>query len=94
MRRAAQDDPTKIIYQASISDVTRSCTRADGMLTMNVAVAGRVVPGPVGTPGNVTMPIRIVVVRGEEVLYSQLHKHQVAIGRRRGARSSCSTTRT
>jgi hypothetical protein len=78
--KGAQDDPSKIIYQASISDVTRDCKRADGKLTMNVAVAGRVVPGPVGSAGTVTMPIRVVVVRGEEVLYSQLHKHQVSVG--------------
>jgi hypothetical protein len=26
------------------------------------------------------MPIRVAVVRGDEVLYSQLHKHQVAVG--------------
>jgi hypothetical protein len=79
-QKGAEDDPAKIVYQASISDVTRSCTRADGKLIMNVAVAGKVVPGPAGKAGNVTMPIRIVVLRGEEVLYSQLHKHQVAVG--------------
>jgi hypothetical protein len=78
--KGAQDDPAKVIYQASISDATRSCSRADGNLTMNVAVAGKVVPGPVGKAGNVTMPIRIVVVRGDEVLYSELHKHNVAVG--------------
>jgi hypothetical protein len=78
--KGGEDDPSKVVYQASISDVTRSCSRAGGTLTMNVGVAGRVVPGPAGKTGNVTMPIRIVVVRGDEVLYSQLHKHQVAVG--------------
>jgi hypothetical protein len=78
--KGAEDDAGKIIYQGSISDVTRSCTRANGLLTMNVAVAGRFVPGPVGTTGTATAPIRIVVVRGEEILYSQLHSYKVAIG--------------
>jgi hypothetical protein len=78
--KGGEDDAAKLAYQASISDVTRSCSRANGVLTMNVAVAGRVVPGPAGAPGTVTMPIRIVVIRGKEVLYSQLHNHQVAIG--------------
>lgn len=77
--KGGQDDPAKLAYQASISDVTRSCSRADGMLTLNVAVAGRVVPGPMAKPGNVTMPIRVAVVRGEEVLYSKLHNFQVAV---------------
>jgi hypothetical protein len=83
--KGGQDDPAKIIYQASIGDVTRSCTRANGMLTMNIAVAGRVVTGPAGTPGTVNMPIRIAVSRGGEVLYSQLHKYQVAVGEGSGA---------
>lgn len=77
--KGGEDDKSKIIYQASISDVTRTCSRADGMLTMKVAVAGRVVPGPLGTPGTVTMPIRIVVLQGADVLYSQLSNHQVTI---------------
>jgi hypothetical protein len=77
--KGGQDDPKKLAYQASISDVTRSCSRANGVLTMNVAVAGRIVPGPAGAPGTIKMPIRIAVLQGEEVLYSQLHHHQVAL---------------
>ena len=74
--------------------MTRSCSRGGGMLTMNVAVAGKVVPGPVATDGSVTMPIRIVVSSGDEVLYSQIHKYQVAVNKARVRRSSCSTTPT
>ena len=77
--KGGQDDPTKLAYQASISDVTRSCSRANGLLTLNVGVAGRIVPGPAGASGTVKMPIRIAVLQGEEVLYSQLHDHQVAL---------------
>ncbi|MEP9397100.1 hypothetical protein [Mesorhizobium sp. KR2-14] len=77
--KGGQDDPAKLVYQASISDVTRSCSRADGMLTLNVAAAGRVVPGPAGVPGSVNMPIRVAVVRGDELLYSKLHTVQVAM---------------
>ena len=78
-QKGAQDDATKIIYQASITDVTRTCSSADGSMTMNVAVAGKIVPGPAFAAGSINMPIRIVVTRGDEVLYSQLHRHQVAI---------------
>jgi hypothetical protein len=77
--KGGDGDPAKIVYQASISDVTRSCSRANGMLTIDVAVAGKVVPGPVGVTGTVTMPIRVVVVRDQEVLYTQLQKYPVAI---------------
>ena len=80
-------DPTKLMYQSSISAVTRTCTYSGGMITMNIAVAGKVVPGPVATDGSVTMPIRIVVsgAGGGEPLYSQLHKYQVAVNKASGA---------
>lgn len=84
-QKGGEGDPEKVIYQASIADVTRSCTYGNGMLTMNVAVAGKVVPGPAGKAGTITMPIRVAVTRGEEVLYSQLHKFPVAIKEGAGA---------
>lgn len=77
--RGGQDDASKIVYQASIGEVTRDCKRANGQLTMNVAAAGRIVPGPQGTAGTITMPIRVVVMRGSDVLYSQLHQHKVQV---------------
>ena len=73
-------DSTKVAYQNSIADVTRSCTRENGMVNMTVAAAGRVVPGPSGGPGTVTMPIRVAVTDGETVIYSQIHQHQVQVG--------------
>lgn len=72
-------DPTKIIYQASISDTTRDCTHANGQMSMKIAVAGKVVPGPMFAPGTITMPIRIAVQHGDEVLYSQVHQYQVQV---------------
>lgn len=77
--RGGDGDKDRIVYQASITDVTRSCRYDGGMLNMEVAAAGRVVPGPVAKDGTITMPIRIAVVRGEEVLYSKLHQHQTSI---------------
>ncbi len=74
-----QDDPGKLVYQAAISEVTRDCTHSGGTLTMNVAVAGKVVPGPLAKPGTVTMPIRVVVTMGDQVLYSQLHQYKVQV---------------
>ena len=74
-----QDDGTKIVYQASISDVTRDCNHADGSLTLDVGVAGKVVPGPLAKAGTITMPIRVVVMHGTDVLYSKLHQYQVQV---------------
>lgn len=88
-QRGGEDDPAKLVYQASIADVTRSCTYGEGTLTMNIAVAGKIVPGPAGAPGSVTMPIRVAVTKltteGEEVLYSQLHQYPVAVADGAGA---------
>jgi hypothetical protein len=77
--RGFEGDRTRIIYQASLNEVTRSCSYDGGTLTMTVAAAGRVVPGPVGRDGTISMPIRVAVVRGEEVLYSKLHTYQLPI---------------
>ena len=41
-------DPTKLIYQSSIG-VTRTCSYSGGMITINIAVAGKAVLGPVAT---------------------------------------------
>lgn len=77
--KGGQDDPAKLLNQSAITDVTRSCTRADGTMTIKVGVAGKVVVGPAGSAGTVNMPIRIAVVRNGEVLYSQLHKNVVQV---------------
>jgi hypothetical protein len=78
--KGGEGDPTKLTYQASITDSTRSCSRETGMLAMKVGVAGRVVPGPAGAPGTVSLPIKITVIQaGGTVLYSQTFNQQVAI---------------
>ncbi len=73
------DESARIIYQASITDVTRDCVRANGQLSMKIAVAGKVVPGPMFSPGTITMPIRTAVMHGTDVLYSQIHQYQVQV---------------
>lgn len=83
--RKGEQDPEKIVYQASITDVTRDCSYGGNAIAVTVAVAGRIVPGPKGKAGSVTMPIRVVVVQDAgdgqdgQVVYSQLHKYPVAV---------------
>lgn len=74
-----ESDPQKAVYQAAISDVTRSCRYSGGSATMTIAVAGKVVPGPSGRAGTVTLPIRVVATRGGEVVYSKLFAQAVTI---------------
>jgi hypothetical protein len=62
----AQNDgqgPTNVRYQASITQIARECAILGSTMTIKVGVEGRLVIGPKGTPGNVTVPIRIAVVQ-------------------------------
>src|SRR5262249_48663165 len=78
--KGGEGDAAKLSWQATISEVTRSCNRQTGMLAMQVAVAGRIVPGPAGASGSVTLPVKFTVLRSDgEVLYSQVQNHQVAL---------------
>lgn len=77
--KGGENDPSRVVYQASITDVTRSCNYVDGTLVMTVAAAGKVVPGPKAKDGPVNVPIRVAVVRGAEVLYSEVRQQPVSI---------------
>jgi hypothetical protein len=49
-------------YQGSILRTARECHVVAGVMTMKVGVEGRVITGPAGGPGEVTVPLRIAVV--------------------------------
>lgn len=83
--KGGEGDPAKVAYQASIVDVTRDCQRADGMMTITVAAAGRVVPGPAGAPSSVNLPIRVTAIRGSETIHSQLIRQAVPVDPAAGA---------
>ena len=72
-------DPQSVIHQASLAEVTRSCSRDETSLSINVMVQGRLTAGPQGKAGNVRMPIRVAVVEGEKVIYSELTQFDSAI---------------
>ncbi|WLT09118.1 hypothetical protein RAM19_02530 [Bartonella apihabitans] len=42
--RGGEGDANKVMYQAAIRDVTRTCNTSDTTLSMTVAASGRVVP--------------------------------------------------
>ncbi|TWG89666.1 hypothetical protein L598_000800001300 [Mesorhizobium sp. J18] len=84
-QRGGEQDPTKVIYQAAITEVTRKCSYTANGATMTVAAAGKVVPGPLGSAGAITMPVRVAVVRGDQVLDSRLHQYTVQVADTAGA---------
>ncbi|MGX5665815.1 hypothetical protein G6N76_05705 [Rhizobium daejeonense] len=77
--KGAKDDATKIVYQASLADTTRSCVRNEANLTITAMVQGRLVAGPEGKAGAVNLPIRVAVTDGDTVLYSELTQHPVTL---------------
>ena len=69
--RGGQDNPEKLIYQASLVDTTRQCTANETTITINVMAQGRVVAGPAASGGQVNLPILVEVLDGEDVVSSQ-----------------------
>ena len=77
--KGGDGDPAKVIHQASISDTTRQCRVSGDQMIVTVAVSGRVVGGPAGKSGEINLPLRVVVLEGETVLYSEMQNHPVTI---------------
>jgi len=75
--RGGEDDPSRIIYRVAIDKITRACRYGDGQLMMEVAAAGRVVPGPKFNPASLNLPIYVRARRGEDVLYEQNHSFKL-----------------
>lgn len=77
-----EPSPNTIIWQASIGQTARQCLEdPNGTMTIKIGVSGRVLAGPKGGPRDVTVPVRVAVVKFQEaVLASELHKEQVTIG--------------
>ncbi len=69
--KATDGDDSKLLYQASFADVTRSCTANESTLTINVMAQGRIVAGAAGKTGGVSLPVLVEVVDGDNVIYSQ-----------------------
>lgn len=78
-QRGGQDDPSRLVYRATITDSSRSCTYQSGQTFMTIAVAGRIVPGPAGTVGNLRTPIRVSVYEDTQQIYSQVHNFEVSV---------------
>ena len=75
----AKDDASQLAYQASLVQGTRQCTTDGTALNMTVVVQGRLVAGPMGSAGSVNLPIKVSVMDGQTVLYSDTTNYQAAI---------------
>jgi hypothetical protein len=72
--RGHDGDPAYIRTQGSITNTARECHALDAStLSIKLGVAGRILAGPKGSAGTVTLPLRIAVTRQHDnsVLYSK-----------------------
>ncbi len=63
VHRIGGTDPNELRYQATITETARECTVTASGLSIKVGIEGRVVVGPKGGAGRVTLPLRIAVTR-------------------------------
>jgi hypothetical protein len=75
------EDPTgaNVRFQQTITRTARECRYIAGQLNLKIGVAGRVAAGPKGGPGKLAVPVRIVILKGEDVAYSELQKVEVEL---------------
>ncbi len=76
-----EGNPDAVLWQASIGKTARECLYdLQDNLTLKVGVSGRVIAGPKGGAGAVTVPVRIAVVKHKEaVLFSELYPIGITI---------------
>ena len=75
--------PTGIRYQASLGQLARECAILGETMTVKVGVEGRVLVGPKGGPGAVSVPVRIAVIHEgpqPRTLWTKFYSIPVTIG--------------
>jgi hypothetical protein len=80
--RGHEREQQYVRYLASISQTARECSMVGDTLTVKVGVAGRVVAGPKGSAGSITLPVRVAVAKqfgGTGPIYTQLYKIPVTL---------------
>jgi hypothetical protein len=61
--KTGQATAADLRYQLSFGQTARECLVQGGVMTIKVGVQGRVILGPMGSPGQVDVPLRYAVVR-------------------------------
>jgi hypothetical protein len=65
--RGHEGDPKEIVWQASVGKTARECLYdLQNNLTLKIGISGRVITGPKGSAGPVTVPLRIAVEKYKE----------------------------
>jgi hypothetical protein len=62
IRNGGDNPAMSLIYQGSLVRAARQCALVNGQMVMKVGVEGRIILGPQGKPGQITVPLRIAIV--------------------------------
>lgn len=80
--RGREGDPRHLRFQGTLGELARECIfREDGQgVTIRYGIAGRLITGPAGGPGNYELPLRVAVMRvGGEAVWSRLYRVPVTV---------------
>ncbi|MEO6396707.1 MAG: hypothetical protein ABIO40_12450 [Devosia sp.] len=72
-------NPQDLQYQAVIDKQSRNCVVSNGLITVEMGVAGRLMLGPSGNQTNVELPLNFTVQRDGTSLFSETYEIPVAI---------------
>ena len=62
IRAGGENAAMSLKYQGTFVRGARQCSVVAGQMTMKVGVEGRIILGPAGGPGQITVPLRLAVV--------------------------------
>lgn len=77
--KGSSRSPSDLQYQATIDKQSRNCTVSNGLITVEMGVAGRLMLGPSGNQTNVDLPLNFTVERDDTALFSQTYQIPVNI---------------
>jgi hypothetical protein len=70
--KSGSKDDQDVVFQASLAETTRACMQSETGMTIKVQVAGRLIAGPQGHAGTLSMPLRVQVKDGDQVISNEL----------------------
>ncbi|RKE85793.1 hypothetical protein [Rhizobium sp. AG855] len=75
--KSKSQDAKDVVFQASLADTTRACSRTDTTLTITALLQGRLTSGPQGKAGSINLPIRVTVMDGDQEVTSEIEQYAV-----------------
>jgi hypothetical protein len=72
-------NPEDLHYQVDIENQTRNCVVSNGLITVKMGMAGRVLLGPAGKETSIKVPVRFAVERNGTAVFSEKYVVPVTI---------------